>query len=147
MNARVRLIFCVLACGALSGCSREPDEIKRFDVAEIGITYLMEIHYGEGAVVADDARVYVTAKGPDAGDKRLVLSGSNLDIKSIRSVDSTNVDICYSGLTDTFVNEIQLHVDGRSVKVVNHLKEDCQQIAPPEPPRLSSPRSSSSPMP
>ncbi|MCE4556770.1 hypothetical protein [Pelomonas cellulosilytica] len=124
MNWLILAVSYVMLCSALFGCTGAPGEVKRFEIPASSVTYIEEIYFNGGAAVADNTKVYVTGKGAGA-ERRLVLSGSNLEIKTITPIDATKNIICFSGITDTYVNETVVQVNGRSVKVISRLNEDC----------------------
>jgi hypothetical protein len=91
-----------------------------------GVTYVVEVKYGQGATSSDFTRVFAAPVENASSRAILVLSGENLDVRSIKWSDSSNVVICLDGgITDHFFNEVRVPVRNGSLQVKNHLVEHC----------------------
>jgi len=119
-------IFGMFFVALVSISCSQPGESKRIDGPGNGVTYIIKTSYGAGAATSDYTEVFATPLGGKESESTLVLSGENLDIKKVVWTDASNVSICLSGgITDRYVNQVFVGVKGDSVKIRNHLFENC----------------------
>lgn len=123
------ICLCVLliSIGVISGCSEPPDKVITIESPKENIFYSVETYYGHGAIDNDYTRVYANLKHNGKLERIVVLGGEYLTFANISWDSPHEITLCLvSGITDTYRNEVTLISGDVSIKLDNHLVDNCK---------------------
>jgi hypothetical protein len=111
---------------ALIGCQK-PSETRTYNSSG-NLSYRVDFYGGKGAIAPSSTAVFAVFNTTAGKTEKLVLSGTYMDIDSIRwSVDGQG-SICISGgYTETYRRIVALTVGKETVPVYTHLSDSCHK--------------------
>ena len=110
---------------SLMGCSR-PAETRSYPLWDGDLSYRVDLYRGDGPLSPNSTVVFAVFQTKAGHDEKLVLSGTDLDIKSVSWEAGSEGVLCLSGgYTETYRRTVALSVASRTKPVYTHLSDRC----------------------
>lgn len=120
------LLITLGICAVTIGCSRKIDR-RVIQTPTSGLFFTEEIYRGQGAIDNDFTSLYLNLEKDGKVDKRLVLSGTYVELNRIVWTGPSEATLCMQsgGLTDQFRSVATVSVKDTYQSIHFLLKEDC----------------------
>ena len=109
----------------LMGCKR-PSETRSYPSPNGELSYRVDDYRGHGALDANSTGLFAVLQTEEGRSEKLVLSGTDVDLRSIRWKTENEGSLCLAGgYTETYRRIVALSVGSKTVAVYTHLSDSC----------------------
>jgi hypothetical protein len=109
---------------ALGGCQKATETQTYRSIGDL--SYRVDSYRGSGAISPSSTAVFAVMQSGTEHSEKLVLSGIDMDIKSIAWRSENQGFICLSGgYTETYRRIVALSISTKTEAVYTHLTDSC----------------------